>query len=696
MMNILNDLINKLEYTYTITLDLDFLNSTLLEYECMLEGNQDFTCEELLHIHYLIALCKNHLHDDNDIYHFKICIYYAVQLDDKSLLGKCYLHISKSFLTSCEFDKYYYCFNVAEEIFTSNKNYCDLSKLYLYSIFGKVKISDCSSEITQLISQTLDALTYFESEYSAQVYMLLGSLHSVYLKDNYLAIELYKKALLLANKYNSTFLKIIINYHIAVGYINLDRNNEACIILETILSDNLSSSTNAMNCIFAIELLNLYLKTGSNIDSIISGITFIEEISEPLPRPEELQVRSQLLFIKCELALLLKDTTLDILLNWINEAKEIYDFYKTSYRFSHADYIINNLFGDIYYEFGHYDKALHYHKISLALSAKYEVRYVITAHQKLSKDYAALNNYKKAYIHMEKIDTIRSTIQHANLLENYTKVYTEYEHFKENEETKNQFFANLSHELKTPINIIYSSIQLLNFFKDTDDLKFKQYYKKHERSVTQNCLRILKLIDNLIDTTKIDSGSFNLTFANYDIIKLVEDITLSTLPYIEMKNLNMVFDTEIEQLEIKCDPYAIERIILNLLSNAIKFTNDGGNINVIISLKDTYVCIKVNDDGIGIPHSMRDKIFEKFIQVDNALNRKKEGSGIGLSLVKSIVELHNGRIYINSTRMRGSEFIVLLPNIKITEGLEKLTYTNYVPNTSKISAEFSDIYELIQ
>ncbi|MGL5085177.1 MAG: sensor histidine kinase, partial [Clostridium sp.] len=197
-----------------------------------------------------------------------------------------------------------------------------------------------------------------------------------------------------------------------------------------------------------------------------------------------------------------------------------------------------------------------------------------------------------------------------------------------------------------------------------------------------------------IDTTKIDSGSFCLSFVNYDIVKLVEDITLSTLPYIELKKLNIIFDTEIEQLEIKCDPYAIERIILNLLSNAIKFTNDYGNINVLISIKDTYVCIKVNDDGIGIPRSMRDKIFEKFMQVDNALNRKKEGSGIGLSLVKSIVEMHSGRIFIDSTRMRGSEFVILLPNIKTLENYDKSICNSYSPNTAKISAEFSDIYEL--
>ncbi|MGL5354188.1 MAG: ATP-binding protein, partial [Clostridium sp.] len=495
-------------------------------------------------------------------------------------------------------------------------------------------------------------------------------------------------------KYNSIKLKIMINYYIAVGYINLDRNNEACIILENLLSDNISLPSITMHCVFTIELLNLYLTTESNFDSIITGISFVEENSKLVSKSESLQIISQILLIKCKLSLLLKDKPIQTMLNWLIEASEIYEYYKTTYRFSHTGYTINSLFGDVYYAFEDYDNALYYHKLSLDLSAIYEVRYVITSHQKLSKDYAALNDYKKAFIHMEKVDTMRSTIQHANLLENYTKVYKEYENFKENEETKNQFFANLSHELKTPINIIYSSIQLLNIFKDTNDFKFKQYYKKHERSVTQNCLRILKLIDNLIDTTKIDSGSFKLSFVNYDIVKLVEDITLSTLPYVEMKKLNIIFDTDIEQLEIKCDPYAIERIMLNLLSNAIKFTNDGGNINVIISIKDAYVCIKVNDDGIGIPHSMRDQIFEKFIQVDNALNRKKEGSGIGLSLVKSLVELHNGRIYINSTRMRGSEFIILLPNVKILENYDNYICNNYSTNTSKVSAEFSDIYEL--
>lgn len=695
MINTLKNLISSLEYSYSLTLDMNFLTTSVTKYENLIDEEHIFSLEELMYIHYLLALCNDTLrNNDKSLHHFNLCLYYSILTNNETYAGKCYLYASKLYFILSDLDESVYYFNKAEEIFTASNNYCDLSKLYIYAIFNNLRVGICTGEVLGFISKTLNLLTLYENEFSAQTYMLLGSVYSVHLKDNYYAIELYKKASFLANKYNLVTLKIMINYFIAVGYIDLNRNNEGCKILENLLSDTLAVPSITMKCIFTLELLNLYITTESNIDYIGKGIDFIQENLILLPQLYRLQFISQLLIIKCRLGLLLNNQSIDTLLNWITKSKEIYTIYKTSYRFSHADYTINSLFGDIYYEFEHYLNALEYHKLALEFSSKYESKYVIYAHQKISKDYAALNNYKEAFINMEKVDKIRSTIQHVNLLDNYTKVYKEYEDFKENEETKNQFFANLSHELKTPINIIYSSIQLLNMFKDTNEDKFKGYYGKHEKSVTHNCLRILKLIDNLIDTTKIDSGSFNLTFVNYDIVKLIEDITLSTLPYIEIKKLNIIFDTEIEQLEIKCDPYAIERIMLNLLSNAIKFTNNGGNINVIISLKDTNVCIKVNDDGIGIPPSMRDQIFDKFIQVDNALNRKKEGSGIGLSLVKSIVELHNGRVYLNSTRMRGSEFIILLPNVKSMEPYDKIICNTYVPNTSKISAEFSDIYEL--
>ena len=158
--------------------------------------------------------------------------------------------------------------------------------------------------------------------------------------------------------------------------------------------------------------------------------------------------------------------------------------------------------------------------------------------------------------------------------------------------------------------------------------------------------------------TKIDSGYMNLSFVNYEVVSLVEDIILSIVPYVESKNINVLFDTYIEELEIRCDPESIERVILNLLSNAVKFTNNNGNIFVLMDADDKYVTIRIKDDGVGISEEVQEEIFKRFVQEDKSFNRKKEGSGIGLALVKSLVELHDGQVYLEKGIQKGSEFVV--------------------------------------
>ncbi len=268
-----------------------------------------------------------------------------------------------------------------------------------------------------------------------------------------------------------------------------------------------------------------------------------------------------------------------------------------------------------------------------------------------------------------------------------------FEEIKQYDKVRSEFFANLSHELRTPINIIYSCIQLLNTSKN-NKTNFASLYDKYEKTLKQNCFRMLRLVNNLIDITKIDSGFIKMDFINYDIIKLTEDITISVIPYVESKNIDIIFDTDCEELEIKCDPDKIERIILNLLSNAIKFTEPGGKIEVSIFTYKNWVDIRVKDTGIGIPSHMKEFIFERFIQNDKSLNRNKEGSGIGLSLVKSLVELHNGKVFLRDSNELGSEFSVLLPNVKLENDIEENGSLDYKTEVEKISIEFADIYEI--
>ena len=267
----------------------------------------------------------------------------------------------------------------------------------------------------------------------------------------------------------------------------------------------------------------------------------------------------------------------------------------------------------------------------------------------------------------------------------------EYEKIKKHEEVKNEFFANISHELRTPLNIFYSTVQLLDLKSNDMLVDFREVYEKHKQCLNLNCKRMLRLIDNIVDITKIDVGFTKPKFANCDIVRVIEEITLSVVNYAENKNINIVFDTEIEEHIIKCDSSMIERAMLNLLSNAIKFTKENGNIVVNLYKDEQWVHIIVKDDGIGIPIGIQGMIFERFVQGDKSLTRLNEGSGIGLSIVKSIVELNNGEIYLDSDGENGTEFEILLPNEKL-EG-DKYEY-NYEIDIDKIELEFSDIYEL--
>ncbi|WP_411680402.1 PocR ligand-binding domain-containing protein [Clostridium thailandense] len=260
---------------------------------------------------------------------------------------------------------------------------------------------------------------------------------------------------------------------------------------------------------------------------------------------------------------------------------------------------------------------------------------------------------------------------------------------------KTQLFSTVSHELKTPINIIYSSLQLLDSFNNGDSfILMSDTFSKYSNIMKQNCYRLIRLINNLIDMNKIEVGFFSLNLRNNDIVKVIEDIALSVVEYANLKNINLIFDTEIEEKVIAFDSEKFERIILNLLSNSIKFTKSGGNIYVNIYDENENVLISVKDTGIGIPEDMLEKIFDTFTQVDASFRRNAEGSGIGLALVKSLVELHGGTITAQSKLGNGSEFIIKLPMKLIEDKVDthKNESNSVNNNVEKTKIEFSDIY----
>ncbi|MDK2786874.1 MAG: hypothetical protein PWP07_99 [Epulopiscium sp.] len=255
---------------------------------------------------------------------------------------------------------------------------------------------------------------------------------------------------------------------------------------------------------------------------------------------------------------------------------------------------------------------------------------------------------------------------------------------------KTEYFTNVSHELKTPLNIILSTLQLLETFYLPSEKE-----KKYASIMKQNCYRLLRLLNNIIDVTKIDSSFFKLHLENADIVYVVKQITLSVEQYIKNKSINLLFESKVSKQIMAFDAEKIERIMLNLLSNAAKFTLPGGVIKVGIEKQDEKILISVKDTGIGIPSQKQHVIFQRFGQVDSSATRQYEGSGIGLFLVKSLVEMHNGTIHVQSEEHKGTEFIIELP-IKVLKEKAKEPLNNErssYKNVEMLNIELSDIYE---
>lgn len=252
---------------------------------------------------------------------------------------------------------------------------------------------------------------------------------------------------------------------------------------------------------------------------------------------------------------------------------------------------------------------------------------------------------------------------------------------------KTHFISNISHELKTPINVIMSAIQLINY-----NTKESPSYSKNKNTlaiIDDNCKRLLRLINNLIDVQKHELDDTKLNLSAVNVVNLIEMLVASVVPYAESKNLNLIFDTNKEDVILKVDSDKLERIMLNLLSNAIKFSKPNGEIRVTLNFEDCLY-ISVADNGIGIAKENLNKIFDKFTQLDTSFSRKNEGSGIGLSIVKSFVLLHNGKISVKSELNKGTSFLIELPLTETSNvETEDASYDNL---SESVKIELSDIY----
>ncbi|BAK80973.1 sensor histidine kinase [Candidatus Arthromitus sp. SFB-rat-Yit] len=271
-------------------------------------------------------------------------------------------------------------------------------------------------------------------------------------------------------------------------------------------------------------------------------------------------------------------------------------------------------------------------------------------------------------------------------------IFSDITQIKTQELLKDDFFNMVSHELRTPITLIKSSLQALeNLCRDEVTIGMKKYLNM----MNKNSSRLLKLINNILDLSKAESGYMLPIMSYFDIVIITEDIVTSiNLHANHKKNIKVIFEPNVEEEYLYFDKEMYEKILLNLLSNAIKFTPNNKMVYVNLIINSDNFVLKVRDQGIGIPKDKLNGVFDKFNQVSSVLSRGAEGSGIGLSIVKRFVDILGGKIVINSDIGIGTEFILTFNKTIIDNDFEMIEEDILINDdvSSKVDIHFSDIY----
>lgn len=229
---------------------------------------------------------------------------------------------------------------------------------------------------------------------------------------------------------------------------------------------------------------------------------------------------------------------------------------------------------------------------------------------------------------------------------------------RELDKIKSQFLSNLSHELRTPLSVIINACDILKgkYFGDLNDKQLKNV-----QSALDCANHLLNLINDLLDVSKMNAGKLPLTFQNLSIKELVTAAIANVNGLTEEKSLQVKLLLQPDDFTICADAQRLQQIFYNLLSNAIKFTKNNGHIEIRIYKRDRFMETIIRDDGIGIAQEDQERVFHEFEQVDSSYTKHYKGTGLGLPIVKKLVELHGGQVSLNSKPGGGTEVIFTLP-----------------------------------
>ena len=281
-------------------------------------------------------------------------------------------------------------------------------------------------------------------------------------------------------------------------------------------------------------------------------------------------------------------------------------------------------------------------------------------------------------VHFEDTDAVIGFIINIENVTEYVKL----------ENMRKEFVANVSHELKTPITSIKGFVETLKMTDNLDDDTKNRFLTIIENEAT----RLTRLIDDILLLSTIENKT-KKKVEKVDLFEVFEEVHEVVNYIAKKKNIKVKYEFKNKDIDLWEYSGYIRQILLNIISNAIKYTPQNGFITVDITRGESNIRVSVKDSGMGIPKNKIDNIFDRFSQGDEFFNRKYEGSGIGLSLVKNLVEMHGGYIKVNSEINKGSEFIFAIP-IKLGKEKEcnNCEIDRKYKHVERCDIEFSDIY----
>ncbi len=260
------------------------------------------------------------------------------------------------------------------------------------------------------------------------------------------------------------------------------------------------------------------------------------------------------------------------------------------------------------------------------------------------------------------------------------------------DQMKSRFFANISHEFRTPLTLILGPLE-----QPAALLRNDEHARSTFAMIRRNALRLLQLVNQLLDLSRMDAGKMSVQVCPLDLVKLTRPLVMSFLSQAERKKIRLIFDPEEDEIVGYNDPDKVEKILANLLSNAFKFTDEGGEIKVIVRLKNPpgprTAEILVADSGIGIKPEDLPKIFDRFYQADSQPAREHGGTGIGLALTKDLAEILRGNIEVQSTPGRGTTFTVRLPIGKEHWSASEIVTDEMIRTPSALDSEAVELDE---